>query len=49
MEKARVLFVEQAIMPYLKETPPMSRIGRHLPPGNSGKRKRDQNIHATFW
>jgi len=32
MEKAKVLFVAQEIMPYLKESP-MGHIGRHLPQG----------------
>jgi starch synthase len=32
MEKARILFVEQEVTPYLKETP-MGKIGRHLPQG----------------
>ncbi len=32
MEKTRVLFVAQEILPYLAETP-MSKIGRHLPQG----------------
>lgn len=32
MEKTRVLFVAQEILPYLEESP-MSKIGRHLPQG----------------
>jgi starch synthase len=32
MEKTRVLFVAQEILPYLKESP-MAKIGRHLPQG----------------
>ncbi len=47
MEKARVLFVEQAIMPYLKETP-MSRIGRHLPQGIQEKGKEIRTFMPRF-
>ncbi len=38
MEKAKVLFVAQEIMPYLKESP-MGHIGRHLPQGIQEKGK----------
>lgn len=38
MEKTRVLFVAQEILPYLDETP-MSKIGRHLPQGIQEKGK----------
>jgi len=38
MEKAKVLFVAQEIMPYLKESP-MGYIGRHLPQGIQEKGK----------
>lgn len=47
MEKARVLFVEQAIMPYLKETP-MSRIGRYLPQGIQEKGKEIRTFMPRF-
>ncbi|MEE4257991.1 MAG: glycogen synthase, partial [Bacteroidales bacterium] len=32
MEKTRVLFVAQEILPYLEESP-MAKIGRYLPQG----------------
>jgi starch synthase len=38
MEKPKVLFVQQEITPYLKETP-MGYIGRHLPQGIQEKGK----------
>jgi len=38
MEKAKVLFVAQEIMPYLKDSP-MGHIGRHLPQGIQEKGK----------
>lgn len=38
MEKSRVLFVEQEITPYIKETP-MGEIGRYLPQGIQEKGK----------
>lgn len=47
MEKARVLFVEQAIVPYLKETP-MSRIGRYLPQGIQEKGKEIRTFMPRF-
>ncbi len=47
MEKARVLFVEQAIMPYLKETH-MSRIGRFLPQGIQEKGKEIRTFMPRF-
>ncbi len=47
MEKARVLFVEQAIMPYLRETQ-MSRIGRYLPQGIQEKGKEIRTFMPRF-
>jgi len=47
MEKPRVLFVEQAIMPYLKETP-MSRIGRFLPQGIQERGKEIRTFMPRF-
>jgi len=47
MEKARVLFVEQAIMPYLKETQ-MSKIGRYLPQGIQEKGKEIRTFMPRF-
>jgi starch synthase len=47
MEKARVLFVEQAIMPYLKETN-MSKIGRFLPQGIQERGKEIRTFMPRF-
>lgn len=47
MEKARVLFVEQSIMPYLKETH-MSKIGRYLPQGIQERGKEIRTFMPRF-
>jgi starch synthase len=47
MEKARVLFVEQSIMPYLKETH-MSKIGRFLPQGIQERGKEIRTFMPRF-
>jgi starch synthase len=47
MEKARVLFVEQTIMPYLKETH-MSKIGRYLPQGIQERGKEIRTFMPRF-
>jgi len=43
MEKTKVLFVAQEIMPYLKESQ-MGHIGRHLPQGIQEKEKRSGHL-----
>ena len=47
MEKPRILFVQQEIMPYLKETP-MSKIGRFLPQGIQEKGKEIRTFMPRF-
>lgn len=47
MEKPKVLFVQQEITPYLKETP-MSRIGRYLPQGIQEKKKEIRTFMPKF-
>ena len=48
MAKKKILFISQEIMPYLPESE-MAHIGRYLPQGDSGKRQRNQDIHAALW
>jgi starch synthase len=47
MEKTRVLFVTQEIMPYLEETP-MSKIGRYLPQGIQERGKEIRTFMPRF-
>lgn len=47
MKKARVLFVSQEIMPYLKENH-MSKIGRYLPQGIQEKKKEIRTFMPRF-
>ncbi len=47
MEKSRILFVEQAITPYLKETH-MSKIGRFLPQGIQERGKEIRTFMPRF-
>ncbi len=47
MEKPKVLFVQQEITPYLKETP-MGRIGRYLPQGIQEKKKEIRTFMPKF-
>lgn len=47
MEKARVLFVAQEIMPYLEESH-MSKIGRYLPQGIQEKKKEIRTFMPRF-
>ena len=47
MEKTRVLFVAQEILPYLEESP-MSKIGRHLPQGIQERGKEIRTFMPRF-
>ncbi|MBS4014434.1 MAG: glycogen/starch synthase [Bacteroidetes bacterium] len=47
MEKPKVLFVQQEITPYLKETP-MSKIGRYLPQGIQERGKEIRTFMPKF-
>ena len=48
MEKTKVLFVQQEITPYLKDSH-MGIIGRYLPQGIQEREQRNQNIYAALW